>query len=94
MGSLSPWHWAIVILAFIILFGYKRLPDAARGLGRSLRIFKSEVADLRNDDHRDVPPADPPVAQPNAAIAPTRPVAETPPPNGSAVPSDADRRTA
>ncbi|MGH3634743.1 Sec-independent protein translocase subunit TatA [Mycobacterium sp.] len=50
MGSLSPWHWAILAVAVVILFGAKRLPDAARSLGKSLRIFKSEVRELHNDN--------------------------------------------
>ena len=37
---------AIVILA---LFGYKKLPDAARSVGRSMRIFKAETRGLRED---------------------------------------------
>ena len=49
MGAMSPWHWAIVLLVVVILFGSKKLPDAARGLGRSMRIFKSEVSEMRND---------------------------------------------
>jgi sec-independent protein translocase protein TatA len=32
------------------LFGYKRLPDAARSLGRSLRIFKTEIKGMTDDD--------------------------------------------
>ncbi|HET8617062.1 MAG TPA: Sec-independent protein translocase subunit TatA [Actinomycetales bacterium] len=43
-------HLLIVLLVILVLFGGKRLPDAARGLGRSLRIFKSEVKQLREDD--------------------------------------------
>ena len=34
----------------VLLFGAKRLPDAARSLGRSMRIFKSEVKEMGNDD--------------------------------------------
>lgn len=49
MGFTSPWHWAIVAVVVVILFGSKKLPDAARGLGRSLRIFKSEVKEMQND---------------------------------------------
>lgn len=49
MGSLSPWHWAILAVVVILLFGAKRLPDAARSLGKSLRIFKSEVRELQNE---------------------------------------------
>ncbi|AOW92704.1 preprotein translocase subunit TatA [Rhodococcus sp. WMMA185] len=68
MGALSPWHWAIVAIVVVILFGSKKLPDAARGLGRSLRIFKSEVREMQNDDSEPAPapkqsaPAELPVA--------------------------------
>lgn len=51
MGALSPVHWAIIVLLVILLFGAKRLPDAARGVGKSLRIFKAETKGLRDDDH-------------------------------------------
>ena len=50
MGGLSWWHWLIIIAAFILLFGAKRLPDAARSVGRSLRILKSEVSAMHDDD--------------------------------------------
>ena len=49
MGALSPWHWAILAIVVILLFGAKRLPDAARSLGKSMRIFKAEVKELQND---------------------------------------------
>jgi sec-independent protein translocase protein TatA len=49
MGSLSIWHWAIVVLVLVLLFGSKRLPDATRNLGRSLRILKSEVKEMNLD---------------------------------------------
>ncbi len=40
----------IVVLLVALLFGAKRLPDAARGLGRSLRIFKAETKGLADSD--------------------------------------------
>ena len=43
-----PGTW-ILILVVILLFGAKRLPDLARGVGRSLRIFKAETEGLRGD---------------------------------------------
>jgi sec-independent protein translocase protein TatA len=49
MGELAPWHWVIVAVVFLVLFGSKKLPDAARSLGRSLHIFKSEAGDLTSD---------------------------------------------
>ncbi|MFZ2241404.1 MAG: Sec-independent protein translocase subunit TatA [Gordonia amarae] len=55
MGALSWWHWAVLAIVVIILFGSKKLPEAARGLGQSLRIFKSEVAEMQNDGKKDAP---------------------------------------
>ena len=42
-------HALILILVIVALFGWKRLPDAARGLGRSMRIFKSEMSQMNSD---------------------------------------------
>ena len=50
MGALSPTHWAIVAVVVLVLFGSKRLPEAARGLGRSMRILKSEVGEMQAAD--------------------------------------------
>jgi sec-independent protein translocase protein TatA len=50
MGAVRPWHIIVLVVVLILLFGAKRLPDAARGLGRSLRIIKAETAGLRDDD--------------------------------------------
>ena len=49
MGGLQPWHWVIVIAVFVLLFGAKKLPDAARSLGKSMRIFKSEIKEMQTD---------------------------------------------
>lgn len=43
MPTLRPQEILIILLIVLLLFGGKKLPDLARGLGRSLRIFKSEV---------------------------------------------------
>ncbi|WP_240899481.1 Sec-independent protein translocase subunit TatA [Kineococcus indalonis] len=47
---MKPWHIIVLVVVLLLLFGAKRLPDAARGLGRSLRIFKSEVKEMQKDD--------------------------------------------
>ncbi|KWX22006.1 Sec-independent protein translocase subunit TatA [Mycolicibacterium wolinskyi] len=49
MGGLQPWHWVIVIAVFVLLFGAKKLPDAARSLGKSMRIFKSEIKEMQSE---------------------------------------------
>ena len=50
MGALKPWHIIVLVVVLILLFGAKRLPDAARSLGRSLRIIKAETKSLHDDD--------------------------------------------
>lgn len=50
MGALKPWHIIVLVVVLILLFGAKRLPDAARALGRSLRIIKAETRGLADDD--------------------------------------------
>ena len=50
MGALKPWHIAIFVVVLVLLFGAKRLPDAARSLGRSLRIIKAETKGLVDDN--------------------------------------------
>ena len=47
---LEPWHIIVLVIVFIALFGYKKLPDAARSVGRSMRILKAETKGLRGDD--------------------------------------------
>ena len=48
-GLFEGWHLIILIVLLIVLFGFRRLPDAARSIGRSMRIFKSEVDEMKND---------------------------------------------
>jgi len=48
-GLIQPWHILILVVVIVIVFGWKRLPDAARSLGRSMRIFKSEVDEMKHD---------------------------------------------
>ncbi len=48
-GLFEGWHLVVLIILIILLFGWKRLPDAARSLGRSARIFKAEVDEMKTD---------------------------------------------
>jgi sec-independent protein translocase protein TatA len=59
------WELVLVLLVVLVLFGSKRLPDSARALGRSLRIFKAETKGLRGDDApEDQPRFDPMTGKP------------------------------
>lgn len=64
-NGLEPWHLIVVAIVVIVLFGSKKLPDAARGLGKSMRILKSEAKAMKSDDT--TPATAPPTASPTPA---------------------------
>lgn len=83
MGKLfdNPTILVILIVAVIVIFGSKRLPDAARGVGRSLRILKAETKGLMTDDEGNT--TQPVQPAPTAQQVPTAPAPQTiqaPPP--------------
>lgn len=51
MEILSPGHLIpLLIIAAVLFFGWKQLPDMARSVGKSLRIFKTEMKGMNDDD--------------------------------------------
>ncbi|VTR75628.1 twin-arginine translocase TatA/TatE family subunit [Cellulomonas hominis] len=93
MGRLFEHPLTIVVLLVIVLllFGAKRLPDLASGIGQSLKIFKREVRDLSDDDDPRKDATTPPVATtpvaPAATVTPVAPAAVvTPPPAAPVAP--------
>ena len=87
MGALKPWHIAIFVVVLVLLFGAKRLPDAARSLGRSLRIIKAETKGLVDDNDNVAEKAEPQYSrqplQPNEIQQPGQPGSpQAPPANG------------
>jgi sec-independent protein translocase protein TatA len=50
MGRIGPTEIIIVAVLIIVIFGWKKLPDAARSLGRSARVFKSEVDEMKKEN--------------------------------------------
>lgn len=73
MNALTPWHLLLIFAAFLLLAGYKRLPDATRSLGRSMRIFRSEIREQTAEE----PAGDRPVTgQQPSAVAPAASVTE------------------
>ncbi|MFD8593500.1 twin-arginine translocase TatA/TatE family subunit [Kitasatospora sp. NPDC059646] len=71
MRILSPAALLLVVVFAVLLFGGKRLPDAARALGRSLRILKAEGKALRGEFAAGAQvPAAPPAAEPERVVKP------------------------
>ncbi|PWD50725.1 hypothetical protein C8046_08785 [Serinibacter arcticus] len=58
---IQPIHIVLLILVIVLVFGASRLPDIARNLGKSAKILKEEVKDLRGDEP--TTPGTPPQAQ-------------------------------
>ena len=50
MPNIGGMELILVLVVFMVVFGAKKMPDAARSLGRSLRIFKAETKGLRDED--------------------------------------------
>lgn len=104
MLGLGPPELIIIAIVILALFGYKKLPDAARAVGRSARILKAETKGLRDDPaprdlesraeaeyRRETTP--PPAATPTPAPTPTpQPYAETPTPRPVHVPPPSETR--
>ncbi|MFV0425957.1 MAG: Sec-independent protein translocase subunit TatA [Beutenbergiaceae bacterium] len=47
---LQAWHAIVLLVVILLVFGASRLPDITRNVGRSMKIFKEEVKDLRDDN--------------------------------------------
>ena len=52
LGNLTGWHFLIILIVILLLFGAPKLPGLARSLGQSMKIFKSEIAPDRTDESR------------------------------------------
>ena len=48
-GVIGPWQVVLVVVLILVLFGGKKLPELAKGLGRGLRLFKREMHGLQKD---------------------------------------------
>ncbi|MCI4399032.1 MAG: twin-arginine translocase TatA/TatE family subunit [Campylobacteraceae bacterium] len=49
MGSFSIWHWVVVLLIILLLFGAKRIPELAKGLGSGIKNFKNAIKEDENE---------------------------------------------
>lgn len=74
MGEFSPWHLLILAAAFMLLFGANKLPQMARSVGQSMRIFKAETRALSGENEHDQRACEP---LPPTASSPS-PVKESP----------------
>ncbi|GIG24199.1 Sec-independent protein translocase subunit TatA [Cellulomonas denverensis] len=85
-NAIKPWHIVVLVIVIVLLFGAKRLPDLAKSVGQSLKIFKNEVKDLTTDDKDATVQPGGTTSAPTAQSAPSQPVQQpgstTHPPSG------------
>jgi sec-independent protein translocase protein TatA len=76
MAGLTGWHLLILLAVVVLLFGAKRLPDMARAVGQSARIFKGEMKGAAAEEHtrsqQQAPAASPAIDEPPHPVAPAR----------------------
>ena len=64
MGTLGPMELVLIFLAILLIFGAKRIPEIARGMGKGIREFKAATKDITNefnvDDTQRIQPPRPP----------------------------------
>ena len=84
--GLGGWEVILILAVVLVLFGAKKLPELAKGLGQGIKEFKKASSDMQNELHRSVaeeqyaaPPKPAPASQP-AAPAPAPAVAQSSPP--------------
>lgn len=71
--NLGGWEIVIILGVLVLLFGAKRLPDMARSIGQSARVFKGEMKGLKSDDAEKAETAS--AENPKVEPAPLPPVA-------------------
>jgi sec-independent protein translocase protein TatA len=65
MGSLSLFHWIVLLVVIMLLFGPSRLPNIGKNLGEAMRGLKNGLAGIDDEPHK--------LAQPNAEPKPNEP---------------------
>ena len=48
-GMPGGWEWMIIVLVVVLLFGAKKIPELARGLGRGIREFKDATKEIKEE---------------------------------------------
>ncbi len=80
IGPFGVWEILIILVVVLLIFGPKRLPEMAKGLGQSVRAFRKELRDMKSDLSMDdePKPANPSPTRAAAAPAPGPAVEPTP----------------
>lgn len=67
----QTWHIVVLLIVILLVFGSNRLPDMAKSVGQSMKVFKKEIKDLREEDDDTQPKAQ--IQQPQEGTYYTQP---------------------
>ena len=85
MGSLGPMEILLIFLAILLIFGAKRIPEIARGMGKGIKEFRSATREISNELTLD---------DDNRIHRPRQPAQGTPAPRQDPAPQEKDESTA
>jgi sec-independent protein translocase protein TatA len=93
MGSLGPFEILLIFLVILLVFGAKRIPEIARGLGKGIREFKAATTELKSEltvdtQHRIQPPQGTPAPRTDAYTQPAPQQQPAPADRGSSAQED------
>ena len=70
IGPFGIWEILIILVIVLLVFGPRRLPEMAKGLGQSVRAFRKELRDMKSDLDFDDKPEAPSASRPQPSAAP------------------------
>ncbi|KGI56684.1 twin-arginine translocase TatA/TatE family subunit [Campylobacter sp. MIT 97-5078] len=52
LSSIGPGQWLVILLIIVLLFGAKKIPELAKGLGKGIKTFKSEMSNDEDETNK------------------------------------------
>jgi len=77
LGNLQGWHFIVLVVVILLLFGAPKLPGLAKSLGQSMRIFKGEMKTMKDENNTGAPRRGPDATHYDDASTPVYPPADT-----------------
>jgi len=74
LGGIGTWEILLIFLVALLLFGAKRIPEIAKGLGKGITEFKKAVRDVKDEIETGI---DAPPSRPAPGAAPAKPASDT-----------------
>ena len=79
MGSFSIGHWLVILAVVVLLFGAKKIPELAKGVGQGIKDFKKAIKDDKENEAATMASVDKVDVKPETVATPTAATPTTPP---------------